>query len=115
MQHLQNTGGHATGSRISTWTHDRGGEHLLTASSADPYPPAPPYRGFLSRRNRPARRRAVSPVPSASATSAGTGTGALFLNLPPALSLAPVSPLLYRHAAKNIPKAAATNGWPSPS
>src|SRR5258708_22346290 len=32
------------------------GKHSATARSADPYPPAPPYRGFLSLRDRKSTR-----------------------------------------------------------
>src|SRR5713226_2547313 len=96
--------------RISTCIRDPGREPSSTTSSADPYPPAPPYRGFLSLRNTPSRRSATSSAPSASATSAETGTGVLFSSALAAPSLVPGCARLYRHAAKNIPKAAATSG-----
>src|SRR5260370_31129440 len=80
-----------------------------TTSSADPYPPAPPYRGFLSLRSTPGRRSAASSPPSASATSPVTGTDALFSNAPAPPSLPPGCARLLHHGVKNIPKAAATN------
>src|SRR5882724_8876961 len=101
----------------ATLTKNRGGcpqSSRLTASSADPYPPALLYPEFLLRRNMPSLRRATSSAPSASATSAETGTGAPFSTAPAAPSPVPGCARLYRHAAKNIPKAAATSEWPSP-
>src|SRR2546427_8445020 len=114
-QHFQKTGGGApltVNHLLQASTPSRA--LSATTSSLDPCPPAPPYREFPSLRNRPARRSATSSAPNVSATSAGTGTGALFSTEPAAPSLAPGCAHLYRHAAKNIPKAAATSGWPSP-
>src|SRR6202171_296237 len=82
----------------------------ITTSLADPYPRAPPCRGFLSRRNTPSRRSAASSAPNASATSAETGTGVPSSTAPAAPSPVPGFALLSHHAEKNIPKAAATTG-----
>src|SRR6266850_4702837 len=50
--------------------------HLLTASSADPYPPARRSEGSPWHRNRPSPRPATSSAPIASAISARIETGA---------------------------------------
>src|SRR5260370_29333586 len=107
MQHLQRTGYLL---QAKFW---RG--PLLTASLADPYPLAPLYREFPSPRNTTARRSPASPTPNASATSEGTGTGALFSHVPAAPPPAPGCARLYRHAAKSIRKAAATTESPYPA
>ncbi len=59
-------------------------EFLSTTSLADPYPPAPLFREFSLPRNTRSRLPAASSAPSASATSAGTGTGVLSSTAPAA-------------------------------
>src|ERR1700687_1782357 len=82
----------------------------IITSLADPYPRALPCRGFLLRRNTPSRRSAASSAPNASATSAGTGTDVPSSAAPAVPSQVPGCVLLFHHAEKNIPKAAATTG-----
>jgi len=107
--------------KIGGWGVSRGGRTssstlgwmpklLITTSLSDPYPPAPPFRGFLSRRNTPSRRSATSSAPNASVTSAGTGSGVPFSIVPAAPSPVPGCARLDRHAVKTIPTAAATSG-----
>src|SRR5438477_5707482 len=91
-----------------------GGGIALRADSEDPHPPTPLSAGSPSRRRTTWRRSSAWSAPTASAPSAGTGTGALSSVAPAAPLPGPARARLCRGAAKNIPTVAATSESLSP-